>query len=88
MPRSFLVKKHFSTSKKPNYGELDTQTGNYAYIALCSVYKLLQLLSEEIKHMNVMLDANILKIMHVLFWYEILLNSMAADGLFEVALFE
>ncbi|XP_072898765.1 zinc finger protein SNAI2 [Hemitrygon akajei] len=26
MPRSFLVKKHFSTSKKPNYGELDTQT--------------------------------------------------------------
>uniref|UniRef100_A0A4W3HD13 Zinc finger protein SNAI2 n=1 Tax=Callorhinchus milii TaxID=7868 RepID=A0A4W3HD13_CALMI len=26
MPRSFLVKKHFSTSKKPNYSELDTQT--------------------------------------------------------------
>ncbi|XP_078396660.1 zinc finger protein SNAI2 [Cetorhinus maximus] len=26
MPRSFLVKKHFSTNKKPNYGELDTQT--------------------------------------------------------------
>lgn len=27
MPRSFLIKKHFSTSKKPNYGELDSQTG-------------------------------------------------------------
>ncbi|XP_055508460.1 protein snail homolog Sna-like [Leucoraja erinacea] len=26
MPRSFLIKKHFSTSKKPNYGELDSQT--------------------------------------------------------------
>ncbi|XP_059834729.1 protein snail homolog Sna-like [Hemitrygon akajei] len=26
MPRSFLIKKHFSTNKKPNYGELDSQT--------------------------------------------------------------
>ncbi|XP_072008039.1 zinc finger protein SNAI2 isoform X2 [Engystomops pustulosus] len=24
MPRSFLVKKHFNSSKKPNYGELDS----------------------------------------------------------------
>lgn len=28
MPRSFLVKKHFNASKKPNYSELDTHTGN------------------------------------------------------------
>lgn len=28
MPRSFLVKKHFNSSKKPNYSELDTHTGN------------------------------------------------------------
>lgn len=27
MPRSFLVKKHFSASKKPNYSELESQTG-------------------------------------------------------------
>lgn len=27
MPRSFLVKKHFNASKKPNYSELDTHTG-------------------------------------------------------------
>lgn len=27
MPRSFLVKKHFNSSKKPNYSELDTHTG-------------------------------------------------------------
>ncbi|XP_058034213.1 zinc finger protein SNAI1 [Ahaetulla prasina] len=26
MPRSFLVKKHFSASKKPNYSELESQT--------------------------------------------------------------
>ncbi|XP_009081657.1 PREDICTED: zinc finger protein SNAI2 isoform X2 [Acanthisitta chloris] len=26
MPRSFLVKKHFNSSKKPNYSELDTHT--------------------------------------------------------------
>ncbi|XP_033698957.1 zinc finger protein SNAI2 [Tursiops truncatus] len=26
MPRSFLVKKHFNASKKPNYSELDTHT--------------------------------------------------------------
>ncbi|XP_028926030.1 zinc finger protein SNAI1 [Ornithorhynchus anatinus] len=26
MPRSFLVKKHFSSSKKPNYSELESQT--------------------------------------------------------------
>ncbi|CAI9559535.1 unnamed protein product [Staurois parvus] len=26
MPRSFLVKKHFNSSKKPNYGELDNHT--------------------------------------------------------------
>jgi len=30
MPRSFLVKKHFNASKKPNYSELDTHTGNEA----------------------------------------------------------
>lgn len=29
MPRSFLVKKHFSASKKPNYSELESQTGAY-----------------------------------------------------------
>lgn len=27
MPRSFLVKKHFSASKKPNYSELESQAG-------------------------------------------------------------
>ena len=27
MPRSFLVKKHFNASKKPNYSELDTPPG-------------------------------------------------------------
>lgn len=27
MPRSFLVKKHFSSSKKPNYSELESQAG-------------------------------------------------------------
>lgn len=27
MPRSFLVKKHFSANKKPNYSELESQTG-------------------------------------------------------------
>lgn len=28
MPRSFLVKKYF-TSKKPNYSELESQSGEY-----------------------------------------------------------
>ncbi len=38
MPRSFLVKKYFST-KKPNYSELESQTGEcariYLFIYLC-----------------------------------------------------
>lgn len=29
MPRSFLVKKHFSSTKKPNYSELEGPTGKH-----------------------------------------------------------
>lgn len=34
MPRSFLVKKHFNASKKPNYSELDTHTGKGKIISV------------------------------------------------------
>ncbi|ROL48513.1 Zinc finger protein SNAI2 [Anabarilius grahami] len=34
MPRSFLVKKYFS-NKKPNYSELESQTGECAFVCVC-----------------------------------------------------
>lgn len=43
MPRSFLVKKHFNSSKKPNYSELDTHTGSK--MKLCATALLLRLRS-------------------------------------------
>lgn len=36
MPRSFLVKKHFNASKKPNYSELDTHTGKRYALQICT----------------------------------------------------
>lgn len=54
MPRSFLVKKYFS-NKKPNYSELESQTGECAFkscLFMCAIVYKISMRIEELMNMT------------------------------------